>query len=255
MTNARRRVAAPLFLMFGALGLLVLTQVAGAAHPRPRAASPIRVSLVPAYEQCTASNRTHGPPLAFPSCNPPGPASSFLTVGTPDANGAPAKSVGFMKVQVVRIGTPGPPDDDTNVEFRLDVTDVRCQAGTTACGNANAAGGPDYTGEIQGDAMIRISDHWNAVLAGGGTDPATVIDIPTPVTAVCSNTADTTIGGSCSISTTVQPMFPDGGCNCEGRRMVIEFGQIKVKDGGPDGLVASDPQANTEFLKQGIFIP
>ena len=43
----------------------------GSGYPRPKGASPMRGSLVPAYEPCTAPNRTHGPPLAFPSCAPP----------------------------------------------------------------------------------------------------------------------------------------------------------------------------------------
>ena len=32
-------------------------------YPRPAGASPLRASLVPAYNECTAPNRTHGPPL------------------------------------------------------------------------------------------------------------------------------------------------------------------------------------------------
>ena len=41
------------------------------AYPRPVGATPLRVSLVTAYDECTAPNRTHGPPLDSPSCNPP----------------------------------------------------------------------------------------------------------------------------------------------------------------------------------------
>ena len=78
----------PLALALAALGALVVAQLAGALHPRPTGATPVRVSLVPAYEPCTSPNRTHGPPLAFPSCSPPVQTSDFLTVGTPDANGA-----------------------------------------------------------------------------------------------------------------------------------------------------------------------
>jgi hypothetical protein len=37
--------------------------------------------------------------------------------------------------------------------------------------------------------------------------------------------------------------------------MVIEFGQIIVRDGGPDSVVASQPQGNTVFMRQGVFIP
>ena len=46
-----------------------------AAYPRPKGAGPLRVSLVPAYDECTAPNREHGPPLAYPSCNPPAQSS------------------------------------------------------------------------------------------------------------------------------------------------------------------------------------
>ena len=69
-------------------------------YPRPRGATPFRASLVPAYAQCTAPNRTHGAPLAFGSCSPPAPRSSFLTFGTPDANGRGANAVGFVQFNV-----------------------------------------------------------------------------------------------------------------------------------------------------------
>jgi hypothetical protein len=247
---AGKRVV-PVALAIGALGLIGLTQVASAIHARPKAASPIRVSLVPTYDPCTAPNRQHGPPLAFPSCNPPAATSSFLTVGTPDANGAAANSVSFIKFAAL-YGTPGPPDDDNNVFVTTQITDVRCKAGTSACGNANTSGGADYTGEVQVDFTIRLTDHFNAVAAGGGTDSATVIDFPSPVTLVCSNTADASIGGTCTISSTTQVLIPHP-CGCEGKRSVYEFGQIRVSDGGPDGLAAS--QDNTVFMRQGIFIP
>jgi hypothetical protein len=240
----------PPALLVGALTVMALAQTAGATHPRPQGATPLRVPLVPAYNQCAAANRTHGPPLAFPSCNPPAEASSFVTVGTPDANGAPANAEGFMKFDV-HVGAPGPPSD-TDVLITLRVSDVRCKGGTTTCGNANAAGGADYTGELEGNATIRISDHFNAVVAGGGTDPATVIDLPVPVQAVCSNTADTSIGGSCTINSTTQSMIPDP-CGCEGKRMVVQIGQITVSDGGSDGRVTTD--GDTLFMKQGLFIP
>ena len=46
----------------------------------------MRVSLVPAYSECTLPNREHGPPLAHPSCNPPDQSSGQVTVGTPEEN-------------------------------------------------------------------------------------------------------------------------------------------------------------------------
>ena len=81
-----------------------------AGYPRPAGASPARLSLVPAYSPCTAPNRTHGPPLAFGSCNPPVATSSQATVGTPDALGGAASFVGFVRY-AVDVGTPGLPED------------------------------------------------------------------------------------------------------------------------------------------------
>jgi hypothetical protein len=160
--------------------------------------------------------------------------------------------MGTMKFKAI-YGSPGPPDDDNNIWITLEITDVRCQAGGSPCGNANATGGPDYTGQLQGNASVRLTDHWNAVNAGGGPDPATVVDFPTPITATCANTADTSIGATCKINNTMQPLFPI--CGCETKRTVYEFGQVAVKDGGADGVVASDPQDNTVFMRQGVFIP
>jgi hypothetical protein len=244
MTATNRSMLRGLALGLGAVAIMVAAATAGATHPRPKGATPIRVSLVPAYNPCASPNRTHGPPLAFPSCNPPVQASSFLTVGTPDANGAPANSVGFVAVKVN-------PASFDRVMITGRVADVRCKPGTTACGNANAGGGPDYTGELQGDATIRISDHFNAVDPGGGTDPATVVEIPFPIGLYCANTADPSTGGVCNVDTYC-PL--PGGCGPrDGDRTVVGITQMQVFDGGPDGIVATED--NTLFAVQGIFIP
>jgi len=106
----------------GALAVVSITQIASASHVRPKGATPMLVSLVPAYKVCTAPNRTHGTPLAFPSCNPPVQASNFLTVGTPDANGAGAHSVDVTsgKGQVV---LDLPRDLDATLELETAYTD------------------------------------------------------------------------------------------------------------------------------------
>ena len=245
----RKRMALPLALALGAMGVLVMASVANATHPRPKSASPIQASLVPAYNQCTAPNRTHGPPLAFPSCNPPVQSSTSVTVGSPDANGAAANSVASIKIKVL-VGVPGPPDD-SDVNLTGSVTDVRCLPGNSACGNANAAAGADYIGELQTTAQIRITDHFNAVAPGGGTDPATVVDIPFPVNTTCVNTAGTGVGGTCTTNTTANAVVP--GAVKDGKRAIVEVGQVQSFDGGPDGVVATAP--NTLFGVQGIFIP
>jgi hypothetical protein len=245
----RKRLALPVAFAMAALGMMVVAQMAGAAHPRPKGASPLRASMVPAFNQCTAANRTHGPPLAFPSCNPPVQSSTSLTVGEPTANGAAANSVGFIRISVL-VGVPGPPDD-SDVNLVGSTTDVRCKAGVAACGSANAADGADYTGELQATAQIRISDHFNAIAPGGGTDAATVIDIPFPVNTPCAATASTSIGSTCAITTTANTVVP--GAVKDGKRAVVEIGQLQVIDGGTDGVVATTP--NTLFGVQGIFIP
>ena len=247
--SIRKRMVLPVAFAAAALVMMVVASMASATHPRPKGATPLRVSLVPAFNQCTAPNRTHGPPLAFPSCNPPVQSSNSITVGTPDANGAAANSEGNVKLEVF-VGVPGPPDD-SDVFITSSITDVRCKAGTTACGSANAADGADYTGGLQGNATIRITDHFNAIAAGGGTDPATVVDIPYPIAAACAATASTAIGSTCSANTSANAAVP--GAVKDGKRAVVEVGQIVVSDGGPDGVVGTTP--NTTFSKQGIFIP
>ena len=52
MATAKGRMVLPLALAVGATGLMVMTSIAGATHPRPAGATPLRVSLVPAYNPC-----------------------------------------------------------------------------------------------------------------------------------------------------------------------------------------------------------
>jgi hypothetical protein len=244
--TVKRKLLLPPALVLGALGLVVGAHVASASHARPRAATPLRISLVPAFKQCTAPNRTHGAPLASPSCNPPVRASSFLTVGTPDANGASANSQGFM---LVRVKMTSPED----VLTTLSISDVRCRPGTdsSVCSTANAAGGPDYSGQIQSNATIRISDHYNGPSL---TEAATVQDIPFPVNASCASTSDTSIGGTCSVTACATCIGPPRG-DIGGQRSVVEITQIQVVDGGADGNISTQPQNNTLFAVQGVFIP
>src|SRR5690348_17110782 len=149
----KRKMVLPLALAVGALGLMAVSQVASGSHVRPKGATPLRASLVPSFKACGTPNRTHGAPLAFPSCNPPVQSSNFLTVGTPDNNGAPSNSIGSI---LLKVKSTSPED----VLITSSITDVRCLPATSAsvCSGANAADGPDYSGELQGTATIRIRD-------------------------------------------------------------------------------------------------
>ena len=247
----RKRMVLPLALAVGAIGMMVLANVANATHPRPKGATPLRASLVPAYNACATPNRTHGTPLAFPSCNPPVQTSTSLTVGSPDANGAAANSVGFIRIAVIA-GTPGPPED-SDVSIVANITDVRCKAGVAACGAANAADGADYTGEVQGNAQIRITDHWNAVAPGGGPDAATMIDIPFPVNAPCTATGSTASAAPARLPRTANAVVGPGRAVKDTKRAIVEISQLQILTVVTDGVVATTP--NTLFEVQGIFIP
>ena len=75
--------------------------------------------------------------------------------------------------------------------------------------------------------------------------------MPFPVQGTCVNTASNTIGGLCTVTTSANGAVP--GAVKDGKRAVVEVGQININDGGPDGNTATGP--NTRFATQGIFIP
>ena len=98
------------------------------AHVRPQGATPMRVSLVPAYVPCAAPDRVHGPPLDSPSCASPTQRSTELTVGTPDANGRASSSTGSVQMRVVA-GNPNTTEDEADVRLVADITDVPARLG------------------------------------------------------------------------------------------------------------------------------
>ena len=64
--------------------------------------------------QCGAPNRTHGPPLSSPSCNPPVQSSDHLTVGTADSNGQPTSLKSSLQLETLT-GNPSTPADEADV--------------------------------------------------------------------------------------------------------------------------------------------
>jgi hypothetical protein len=197
-------------------------------YVRPKGATPFRVSLTPAFQQCTSPNRQHGAPLAFGSCNPPQQASGQLTVGTPDSNGKGANSVGFVEYKVVT--------GDVGVTASL--TDVRRQ-GTLA----------DYTGELRVEQLVQITDRLNGP---GQNEAGTVQASPFAFAVPCTATGSATEGGNCSLSSTFNAILP--GSVADGKRAIWELGAVDVFDGGPDGQAATT-SGNTLFERQGVFVP
>jgi len=199
-----------------------------AGYPRPQAATPADVPLVPAYAACSAANRTHAAPLNFDSCAPPTMSSSHLTLGTPEANGRSVAGVGSVRYRVLA----------GDVELTVNATDVRNRADLT-----------DYTGELRLEAPLRITDRLS--------DPtelpaATVVDRSLDVVVPCAATVDPMVGSTCSIASTLNSLIP--GIIQSGFRSIWELGQISVADGGADGDgdTAAD---NQPFLRQGVFVP
>jgi len=222
-----------------------------AGYPRPRTASPVRVSLVPAYEECASPNREHGPPLAFGSCAPPAQRSSYLTVGTGDGGPHGPNSVGFVRLAVLT-GDPATQADEADVKVQVRITDVRCRGATVGCSGGESS---DYTGELDLPLSLRVTDRYSG---GSGDHPATLVDrmgFPWrhfPLEIPCAATAATTVGSTCELTTTVDALDPAGFAR-EGARAVWQLGQIELADGGEDGEAASDD--NTLFAVQGIFVP
>jgi glucose/arabinose dehydrogenase/PKD repeat protein len=205
-------------------------------YARPKGATPMRLSLVPAYRQCTSANSSHGAPFAFGSCSPPRQTSGYATVGTPDANGVDAvRSVGFLKLITV-VGNPSTPADEADVRIVTSISDVRNPT----------TGYTDYAGNLRAEVGLRITDKLNGA---SQTDPATG-DVPLDITLSCLPTIDPG-GSTCSATTTVDALMP--GAVVEGRRAIWQVGQAQVFDGGPDGNVSTAD--NTLFATQGLFVP
>ena len=216
------------------------TTVTPGGHVRPRGAATVRSSLVPAYRVCEPdqANLIHGPPIDSPSCSNPTPSTSFLTLGAPDVNGQPAQSDG--RVRLTRIGESPiivGNGDQADAGYELVLTDVR-----------NLSDLSDYTGELQVKTVLRITDRDNSV---SGNAAATMVDTELDFTVPCAATASTTIGGTCSVSTTAEALTP--GILKEGKRTVWAVGKVRVFDGGADGDAQTGP--NTLFATEGIYVP
>jgi hypothetical protein len=204
-------------------------------HVRPVAATPMLLSLVPAYAACAAANRVHGPPLESPSCAPPAQRSSELTVGTADANGEDPNFVGSVEMRVMT-GNPLTTDDEADVRLRADLSDVRRKSDLG-----------DYEGELEVRTIVRLTDRLNG---SGLTESTTMRNFQFEFVAPCTPTAGGS-GSDCSVSTTADAVTP--GLIDEGARAVWQLGQVSVADGGSDGVASTEP--NGVFAVQGVFVP
>jgi hypothetical protein len=239
-----------LLVSLGSLAALVMVSqsaVANHAYPAPAGAKKTTFSVVPAFNPCAPpGNRTHGLPLGAPSCSPPVQTSTNISFGTATSH----SGTGKITLEVVA----GP-----DVKVTATISDVRCRTAVAAgkCPNENGppagVNGNDYTGQIQGNQTVRMTDRANSAPAGSH---ATVVDGNIDVTGTCAATAGiTTKGSTCNINTSWDARLPQsGGLVKAGQLRNVELGQVQLNDGGPDGL-ASTPTNNKVFATQGIFIP
>jgi hypothetical protein len=212
--------------------------------PRPKGATPTRIALVPAFTQCTSGNRTHGPALAFPSCNPPSMSSSVLTTGAPDSNGFASNMLASVRYRVIA-GNTATEADEADVNVITSISDVR-----------NNPGGSDYTGKVLVTSDLTITDNNNAAET---PESGTVQTIKLEWPVQCVATTSTSIGGQCDLNTTVDALVP--GAVLETKRSIWALGEVTVQDAGVNGTgYASCPPTcgdgdETTYLRQGVFVP
>jgi beta-propeller repeat-containing protein len=208
-------------------------------YARPKAASPSTFKLVPAFEDCgEAANSTHGAPLEAPSCAPAIPTSHYVTVGTPDANGNPARFSGSLVLKAVGESPINPDNgDQADVQITANLNDIRNQGDLS-----------DYTGELRFVLGLRITDRYN----GDSLDkPATAADTVFGFDVSCAGTAGPE-GSDCNLATTADAITTD--IARERQRAIWELSQVQVFDGGADGD-ADTAGDNTLFAVPGLFAP
>jgi hypothetical protein len=262
-------------------------------YESPVGASPIRVSLVPAFNACTSANGTHGAPLNFPSCNPASPASSTARFGP--------KSNGFAELQVCNTGSsvtqcsaPGVVKPD--VRLFANLRDVRCAGSVpSSCSagadyNPNGSSGPYITA-----CTTAVNCNDGSALASpycaegqtsssdcvAGADLTEVFQFGGSGQGEGLRITDTYSGNAGDIPATVEdtgfpvpidclptPSNSTIGSACvvntsanalvpgvvrSGAQAIWQLGQVQVLDSGPDGTRGNSD--DEPLAVQGIYLP
>jgi TolB protein len=233
------------------------------SYARPKAATPVYVSLVPAYKPCTSPQTFHHGSLTAQSCFAPSPESGYLTVGTPDYNGAVANSTGSLRIGAFCNGGAAgetPPctvtaGDQLDGKLDVNITDVRCRGTSGGCSGGALS---DYTGNLGAFIDFRVTDKNNGPTLVGPSANATVTDFQMSFPFPCTTTASTTVGSTCSISTSIDAVFGGNSAVTEQKRAIWQLSgagsDVEVRDGGADG-VAQTVGDDTAFMTSGVFFP
>ncbi len=226
-----------------ALCLLAAADAGAAGYPRPKGASPLRSPMIPVFERCQSNggriaDLLHGGPLAYPACSSPEQVSGELTIGTNDANGQTANSVGYV-LYTVFPGNPSTAADEADVRIDFSMSDIRRQSGLA-----------DYTGPLELSLESRITDKANGP---NGDEAGTTEDFFYTAVVPCAATADTTIGSTCALRTTADSLVPN--TIKEGKRTIwAQADHTHIFDAGPDGDALTEGD-NLLFATQGVFVP
>jgi hypothetical protein len=207
------------------------------AFDRPAQAMSLQVALTVGFRQtinatqCAARSgvvSSHGPPLAFDSCNPPAYAT-----GTRARIGPTGSASASLTAVPGNLGTPA---DEADVAIAMNASDVRAISG--GGDYVPVAAGPDVT-LVQ---KWRLTDRQNG--------PATMVDFEFPVPVNCVATAGPE-GSNCDVATSADAVM--AGAIVEGKDMLIANFRVRVNDAGVNA-VRGDADDRL-FLMQGIYIP
>jgi hypothetical protein len=135
--------------------------------------------------------------------------------------------VGGIRFLVVT-GNTNTDANEADVKTIFSMTDIR-----------NNPSLSDFTGQLQVEVPLQITDSYNA---DENPEMGTAQSVNLQIPVNCTATADTSIGGACSINSTMNAIIP--GAVLENKRNNWQLGQVTVKD--PNGSV---------FLRQGLWVP
>jgi plastocyanin len=212
--------------------------VVAAGYQRPQSASPLNVSLVPAFRQAgTGANPTngqHSPPLGTPATLPPKQNSNISAVGSQNTGNASMTVVPGNQVTAA---------DEADISYSGSITDVRAINATGVDYNPNAAG-PDLTLLTR----ARLSDLQNGPPTGSaGT--TTDLDLPgVPIDCVSTGGPE---GSNCNLATSADAIL--AGAVVEAKQTVVQVFRVRVNDSGADGVRGNAD--DVLFAQQGIYIP